>query len=84
VLHNISLVEHLYISPTTYLSTQGWVNEDAILKHAASVPSNTTRVLVCGLPGVYDKLCGPRDDEQVAAHSVLWRLGYTTDMVIKL
>jgi hypothetical protein len=41
-------------------------------------------VLVCGLPGVYDKLCGGRDSAAVAPHSVLHKLGYTEEHVIKL
>jgi hypothetical protein len=58
------------------------VNEEALLKYAAP-PSPSTRVLVCGLPGVYEKLCGARDNQEVAPHSVLWKLGYTSDMVVK-
>lgn len=62
---------------------QGWVNEEVVQRHGF-LPSGDSRVLVCGLPGVYDKLCGGRDQAQVAPHSVLHRLGYTQEHVIKL
>lgn len=61
----------------------GWVNEDKI-RNFAFPPSHDTKVLVCGLPGVYDKLCGPRDMPTIGAGSALAKLGYTQDMVIKL
>mmetsp|Transcript_12653 Transcript_12653/g.28090 ORF Transcript_12653/g.28090 Transcript_12653/m.28090 type:complete len:117 (-) Transcript_12653:586-936(-) len=61
----------------------GWVNEDRIIQHGCP-PSEDTKVLVCGLPGVYEKLCGPRAVPQIAANSVLDKLGYTESMVIKL
>jgi len=54
-----------------------------VQKHGFA-PAADTRVLVCGLPGVYDKLCGSRESVEVEHHSVLHKLGYTKDMVIKL
>ena len=59
------------------------MNEEKILKYGAA-PALTTRVLVCGLPGVYDKLCGFRDNPFIPPHSALGKLGYTDEMVIKL
>jgi hypothetical protein len=59
------------------------VNEEQVRKHGFP-PAPDTRVLVCGLPGVYDKLCGGRDSAQVAPHSVLHGLGYSQEHVIKL
>ena len=41
-------------------------------------------MIVCGLPGVYDKLCGSRECSEVAVDSVLHKLGYSSSMVIKL
>lgn len=61
----------------------GWVNEDKLRKHGFP-PSEDTRVIVCGLPGVYDKLCGPRDTTDVIPHSILATLGYQHHMIIKL
>ena len=60
----------------------GWIDEHKISKYGFP-PSIDTRVLVCGLPGVYEKLCGPRTNTTVPAGSVLHKLGYTDDMVIK-
>ena len=62
---------------------QGWVNEEKILKYGFA-PAQDTRVFVCGLPGVYEKLCGYRDSTEVAPYSVLHKLGYSDAMVVKL
>ena len=37
----------------------GWINEEKVKKYAIE-PSSSTRVAVCGLPGIYRKLCGYR------------------------
>lgn len=71
------------VAACTWLALQGWVNEEVVARHAFA-PAQDTRVLVCGLPGVYDKLCGSRETVEVTPHSVLHKLGYTADMVIKL
>jgi cytochrome-b5 reductase len=60
----------------------GWVDEDKIRMHAFP-PAADTRVFVCGLPGVYDKLCGPRLSPFVTKDSALGNLGYSNDMVVK-
>ena len=62
---------------------KGWVNEDVIRRHGLP-PSATMRVLVCGLPSVYDKISGPRNSEDLTKDCALSQLGYTKDMVIKL
>ena len=41
-------------------------------------------MVVCGLPGVYDKLCGPRTSDELDKNSVLAVLGYNNANVIKL
>eukprot|EP00793_Prasinoderma_coloniale_P000419 PRCOL_00005404-RA len=58
-----------------------WVNEDTIRRHAFP-PACDTKVFVCGLPSVYDKLCGPRG-APLAQGSALANLGYTDDMILK-
>ena len=63
--------------------SQGWVNEEKIKKHGFP-PGDDSLVVVCGLPGVYDKLCGPRSDSNLAERSALHSLGYTKEMVVKL
>ena len=73
--------------PTGFASLQnaelGWINEDKV-KRYAFLPHIHTRVIVCGLPGVYDKLCGPRFVNSLEKGSILDVLGYSEDMVIKL
>jgi NAD(P)H-flavin reductase len=61
----------------------GWINEEKIVKYATP-PSINTRVIVCGLPGVYDKICGHREIPHLVEYSILHKLGYTNEMVIKL
>ena len=71
----------------------GWVNFDSVQKHQASSPleagtppgsHRNTRVVVCGLPAVYENLCGSRFSAEVPPHCVLGRLGYESHHVIKL
>ena len=62
----------------------GWVNEEKI-KTFAFPPGRDSRVVVCGLPGVYDKLCGSRFEVEVlAAGCALSNLCYSADSVHKL
>ena len=69
---------------TNYCSfVQGWINEDKLRRHGFP-PGENSRVVVCGLPGVYDKLCGPRTDPALAPGSALYNLGYSSSMVVKL
>ena len=58
----------------------GWVGRACIEKHAFA-PSPDTLTFVCGLPSVYDSLCGPRGDPEVAG--VLRDLGYAAADVVK-
>jgi len=66
-----------------HLCLREQVNEEKIRKHGFP-PSENMKVIVCGLPGVYDKLCGSRESSEVAVDSVLSKLGYSSSMVIKL
>ncbi len=61
---------------------QGWINEDKIRRYGFP-PSLDTKVFVCGLPGVYNKLCGARTTKMILEGSALYNLGYTEDMVVK-
>ena len=62
----------------------GWIDHQVINEHAPP-PSDTHRVVVCGLPGVYDKLCGSRfEDGVLPENSVLARLGFSAHQVIKM
>ena len=60
----------------------GWIDEEKVRKYGFP-PAKDTIVLVCGLPGVYDKLCGPRNSPSLPSGCVLSNLGYTEDMVLK-
>jgi len=61
---------------------QGWVDEE-LVQEFAHPPADDTQVFVCGLPSVYDSLCGPRNEKGLAPMSVLSRLGYSAEMVFK-
>jgi hypothetical protein len=60
----------------------GWVNEEKILSHGFP-PAPDTKVFVCGLPGVYLKLCGPRSSLEIPPGTALRALGYSQEMVVK-
>lgn len=64
------------------VGVEGWINETHV-KTFAYPPAGDTQVFVCGLPSVYDSLCGPRGENALAPMSVLARLGYTEEMVFK-
>ena len=46
-------------------------------------PAADTLVFVCGVPAMYEALCGPRGEAALKDGSVLKKLGYTRDMVFK-
>lgn len=58
-----------------------WINQTSIEKYAFK-PSGDTRVFVCGLPSVYEALCGARGTP-LTADSALGRLGYDKKVVVK-
>ena len=60
----------------------GWADEAKIVKHGFP-PAPDTRVFVCGLPGVYDIMCGPRTTPEVLEGTCLHRLGYGREHVVK-
>ena len=66
-----------------YVAEVGWVDAAKIEKYAHA-PSADTQVFVCGLPAMYEALCGPRTDKEVPADTVLARLGYDASMVVKM
>ena len=53
------------------------------MKRHAFTPAEDTKVFVCGLPAVYEKLCGPRVETDLGDDSILKRLGYSNEMVVK-
>ena len=76
----------LSLSPerdTPLLSCILFLDEQENVKKLAFPPADDTQVLVCGLPSVYESLCGPQSQKSLAPMSVLARLGYSQDMVYK-
>jgi len=67
----------------TFTAETGWIDEAKIVKYAFP-PSPDTLVFVCGLPGMYTALCGPRNEKELLEGCVLQKLGYTADMVAKM
>jgi len=70
-------------STATYTAETGWIDEAKIQKYAFP-PSEDTMVFVCGLPPMYEALCGPRNEKELKEGSTLLKLGYTQDMVAKM
>jgi cytochrome-b5 reductase len=62
---------------------QGWIDETVLAKHAHP-PNDDTRVIVCGLPAVYEAICGPRLESGLSKGSYLANLGYADHMIVKM
>ncbi|KAH8075392.1 cytochrome-b5 reductase [Aureococcus anophagefferens] len=60
---------------------KGWITKDVLERHLAP-PGEDSLTLVCGLPRVYETLCGPRGDPKVAG--TLAALGWSRRDVVKL
>eukprot|EP00039_Didymoeca_costata_P013214 m.197155 g.197155 ORF g.197155 m.197155 type:complete len:278 (-) comp15708_c0_seq8:2790-3623(-) len=65
-----------------YSGLVGRIDKEKIEK-LAFPPSADTMVFVCGVPAMYDSLCGPRNEKELPKDSALAELGYTEDMVFK-
>jgi cytochrome-b5 reductase len=65
-----------------YAGERGFVDEDRIVRYMppASLGDDVI-ILVCGPPGMYDAICGPRNESEVTG--VLGKLGYTSRQVFK-
>jgi len=72
-----------WVSTDTYIAESGWVDQ-AKLERYLPKPSEGALVFVCGLPAMYESLCGPRTEKELAPGSVLHSLGFTADMVAKM
>lgn len=72
-----------WVSTAEYVAETGWIDEAKIEKYAFP-PSDDTLMLVCGLPVLYDVLCGPRGEKELKEGSLLSTLGYTQEMVAKM
>jgi len=65
-----------------YVAETGWIDEEKVKKYCYP-PSEDTSVFICGLPVLYSAMCGPRSEKEVAAGTILQKLGYTSSMVTK-
>ena len=66
-----------------FAAVPGWIDAGKIKAHAFP-PSDETLLFVCGLPGMYDTLCGPRTEPELAEGTVLKELGYASSQVAKM
>lgn len=83
--HPAQLKLHYVLSdgaPEGWAGEVGIVDEDKISRLCAA-PAADTLVFVCGVPPMYDSLCGPRNEAELADGTVLKKLGYTQEMVFK-
>ena len=60
----------------------GWIDEKLVKKYIPPPAADTT-VWVCGLPAMYEALCGGRAEAEVAEGSILARLGFESKHVEK-
>lgn len=72
-----------WVDTPEYVAETGWIDKAKIQKYCFP-PAEDTLLFVCGLPPMYDMLCGPRTEKDVKEGSVLQQLGYTADMVAKM
>ena len=72
-----------WVDTPTYTAETGWVDEAKIKKYCFA-PSSDTLLFVCGVPNMYQMLCGPRNEADLAEGSTLKKLGYTAEMVAKM
>ena len=59
------------------------IDEERVSKYCYP-PAEDELTFVCGVPGLYQTMCGPRTEAGVQAGTVLAKLGYDDDMVVKL
>lgn len=72
-----------WVDTPEYVAETGWIDKAKIQKYCFP-PAEDTLLFVCGLPPMYDMLCGPRTEKEIKEGSVLQQLGYTADMVAKM
>jgi ferredoxin-NADP reductase len=70
-------------SGESIIKEMGWVSQKHIEDYAFA-PSENHIVCVCGLPAVYEKICGSRFESELAPNSALAKLGYKAKHVIKM
>lgn len=68
--------------PNDWTGETGFIDKAKIEKYAYP-PAPDTCVFVCGVPQMYEMLCGPRTEKEVKEGSILAQLGYDASMVAK-
>lgn len=61
---------------------KGWVDEERAKKYLPP-PEDDPLIMVCGLPALYRTFCGMRDEDELPEGSVLQKLGYKPEQVVK-
>ena len=69
-------------APEGWEGEVGWIDKDRV-ERLCFPPAEDTLVFVCGVPAMYDALCGPRGEKELPPDSALAALGYTADMIFK-
>ncbi len=67
----------------THKAEVGWIDLELIRRRAGPAAADVG-VFVCGVPAMYEELCGPRTEKGLAEGSVLSQLGYTSSNVVKM
>ena len=83
--HPAQLKLHYVLSDET---PEGWAGEvghvdQEKIERLCPGPKADTLVFVCGVPPMYEALCGPRGEAELPDGTVLKELGYTKEMVYK-
>ena len=70
--------------PKGWTGECGWVDSEKVARLGLSPTADgSSAAFVCGLPALYDTMCGPRDEDGLRAGTVLHRLGYAAADVVK-
>ena len=72
-----------WVDTPEYTAETGWIDKAKIQKYCFP-PAEDTLLFVCGLPPMYNALCGPRTEKELKEGTVLHSLGYTTDRWLKV
>jgi len=67
---------------TTCEYENSWVCEPYFSKYCFA-PADDTCVFVCGVPPMYNSICGPRDVKEIAEGTIMHKLGYKDSSVFK-
>ena len=83
--HPAQLKLHYILSadaPEGWAGESGFIDEEKIARLCPG-PADDTLVFVCGVPPMYEALCGPRGEAELPDGTVLKKLGCTQEMVSK-